>query len=88
VFVKKRYLSSWVFTAVQSVHIRIKSSLTPPLKNRGSAYAAVAYLLVIVLITPKCIKSTVSQSSYARFLTKRIDTLWKICSTTSRSTVV
>jgi len=30
VFVKKSYLSSWVFTAVQSVHIRMKSSLSLP----------------------------------------------------------
>jgi len=33
VFVKKRYLSSWVFTAVQSVHIRMNSSLNPTLKK-------------------------------------------------------
>jgi len=33
VFVKKSYLSSWVFTAMQSVHIRMNSSLSPPLKN-------------------------------------------------------
>jgi len=29
-FVKKRYLSSWVFTVMQSVHIRMNSSLSPP----------------------------------------------------------
>jgi len=33
VFVKKIYLSSWIFTAMQSVHIRMKSSLSPPLKK-------------------------------------------------------
>jgi len=32
VFVKKSYLSSWVFTAMKSVHIRLNSSLSPPLK--------------------------------------------------------
>jgi len=30
VFVKKSYLSSWVFTAMQSVHIRMNLSLRPP----------------------------------------------------------
>jgi len=44
VFVKKNYLSSWVFTAMQSVHIRIKSSLSPPPKtNPGSAYVQCIY---------------------------------------------
>jgi len=33
VFVKKNYLSSWVFTTLQSVHIRMNSSLNPPLKK-------------------------------------------------------
>jgi len=34
VFGKKSYLSSWVFTAMQSVHIRMNSSLShPPLKK-------------------------------------------------------
>jgi len=33
VFVKKSYLSSCVFTAMQSVHIRMNSSLSPPLKK-------------------------------------------------------
>jgi len=36
VFVKKSYLSSWVFTHMQSVdsaHIRMNSSLSPPLKK-------------------------------------------------------
>jgi len=33
VFVKKIYLSSWFFTAMQSVHIQMKSSLSPPLKR-------------------------------------------------------
>jgi len=33
VFVKKNYVSSWVFTAMQSVHIRMKSPLSPPIKN-------------------------------------------------------
>jgi len=28
--VKKSYMSSWVFTAMQSVHIRMNSSLSPP----------------------------------------------------------
>ena len=37
-FVKKRYLSSWVFTAMMSVHIRMNASLSPPLNNPGSAY--------------------------------------------------
>jgi len=37
VFVKKSYLSSWVFTAMQPVHIRMNSSLSPPYKNLGSA---------------------------------------------------
>jgi len=27
--VKKSYMSSWVFTAMQSVHIRMNSSLSP-----------------------------------------------------------
>jgi len=31
-------MSNWVFTAMQSVHIRMNSSLRPPLKNPGSAY--------------------------------------------------
>jgi len=35
--VKKSYLSNWVFTAMQSAHIRINSSLSPPRKNPGSA---------------------------------------------------
>jgi len=30
VFVKKNYLSIWVFTPMQSVHIRMKASLSPP----------------------------------------------------------
>jgi len=29
---KKSYLSSWVFTAMQSVHIQMNSSLSPPKK--------------------------------------------------------
>jgi len=33
VFVKKSYLRSWVFTAMQSVHIRMNLSLSPPLKK-------------------------------------------------------
>jgi len=33
VFVKKRYLSNWVFTAMQSLHIRMNSSLSPPIKK-------------------------------------------------------
>jgi len=33
VFVKKSYLSSYVFTAMQSVHIRMNLSLSPPLKK-------------------------------------------------------
>jgi len=33
VFVKKSYLSSWVFTAMQSVHIRMNSSFSPALKK-------------------------------------------------------
>ena len=33
VFAKKSYMSSWVFTAMQSVHIRMNSSLNPPLKK-------------------------------------------------------
>jgi len=34
VFVKKSYMSSWVFTTMQSVHIRMNSYLsTPPLKK-------------------------------------------------------
>jgi len=33
VFVKKSYLSSWVFTHMQSVHIRMNLSLGPPLKE-------------------------------------------------------
>jgi len=33
VFVKKSYLSSCVFTAMQSVHIRMNLSLSPPLKK-------------------------------------------------------
>jgi len=33
VFVKKSYLNSWVFTAMQSVHIRMNLSLSPPLKK-------------------------------------------------------
>jgi len=33
VFVKKSYLSSCVFTAMQSVHMRMKLSLSPPLKK-------------------------------------------------------
>jgi len=32
VFVKKSYLSSWVFPAMQSVHIRMNSSLSTPKK--------------------------------------------------------
>jgi len=40
VFVKKSYLSSWVFTAIQSVQIRINSFLSPPKKIPGSAYVA------------------------------------------------
>jgi len=30
VFVKKRYLCSWVLTAMQSVHIRMNSFFRPP----------------------------------------------------------
>jgi len=30
VSVKTSYLSNWVFTAMQSVHIRMNSSLGPP----------------------------------------------------------
>jgi len=30
VFVKKSYLSSWVFTVMQSVHIRMNLSLSTP----------------------------------------------------------
>jgi len=30
VFVKRSYLSSWVFTTRPSVHIRMNSSLSPP----------------------------------------------------------
>jgi len=30
VFAKKSYLSSWVFTAVQSVHIPMNSCFSPP----------------------------------------------------------
>jgi len=37
VFVKKSYLSSWVFTAMQSIHIRMNSSLIPPKKKPASA---------------------------------------------------
>jgi len=33
VFVKKSYLSTWVFTAMQSVHTWMNSSLSPPLKK-------------------------------------------------------
>jgi len=33
VLVKKSYMSSWVFTAMQSVHIRMNSCLSPPLKK-------------------------------------------------------
>jgi len=33
VFVKKSYPSSWVFTVMQSVHIRMNLSLSPPLKK-------------------------------------------------------
>jgi len=33
VFVKQNYLSSWVFTAMQSVHIRMNLSLIPALKK-------------------------------------------------------
>jgi len=33
VFVKKSYLSSWVFTAMQSVHIRMNSSLSTSLQK-------------------------------------------------------
>jgi len=33
VFVKKSNLSSWVFTATQSVHIWMNLSLSPPLKK-------------------------------------------------------
>jgi len=35
---KKSDLSSWVFTAMQSVHIRMNQSFSPPIKNPGSAY--------------------------------------------------
>ena len=38
VSVKKSYLSSWVFTTMQSVHTWMNLSLSPPLKNPGSAY--------------------------------------------------
>jgi len=44
VFVKKSYLISWVFAAMQSVHIRMNSSLTPP-KNPGSAHVCTFQLL-------------------------------------------
>jgi len=30
VFAKKSYLSSWVFTAMQSVHMWMNSCLSPP----------------------------------------------------------
>jgi len=30
---QKRYPSSWVLTAMQSIHIRMNLSLSPPLKN-------------------------------------------------------
>jgi len=33
VFAKKSYLSSWVFAAMQSAHIRMKSSLSSPKKS-------------------------------------------------------
>jgi len=33
VFIKKSYLSSWVFTAMQLVHIRMNPSLSRPLKK-------------------------------------------------------
>jgi len=33
VFVKKSYLSSWVFTAMQSVRFRMNLSLSPPPKK-------------------------------------------------------
>jgi len=33
VFVKKSYLSSLIFTAMHSVHIRMNASLSPPLKK-------------------------------------------------------
>jgi len=46
VFVKKSYLRSWVFTAMQSVHIRMNLSLSPPLKNPGSAY--VTYCIFVL----------------------------------------
>jgi len=46
VFVKKTYLRSWVIIAMQSIHVRVNSSLSPPpLKNRGSAYALAKYLI-------------------------------------------
>jgi len=32
-FVKKSYLSRWVFTAMQSLHIRMNSFLSPPPKK-------------------------------------------------------
>jgi len=35
---QKSYLSGWVFTAMQSVHIRMNLSLIPPKKSPGSAY--------------------------------------------------
>jgi len=41
VFVKESYMSGWVCIAMQSVHIRMNSSLSPPpLKNPGSAYVS------------------------------------------------
>jgi len=43
VFVNKNYLSSWVFTAMQSVHIRMKSSLSPSLKNSWIRYDNAAH---------------------------------------------
>jgi len=38
VFIKTRYLSSWVFAAMHSIHIRINLSLSLPLKNPESAH--------------------------------------------------
>jgi len=37
VFVKKRYLSNWVFTTMQFIYIRMNLFLSPSLKNPGSA---------------------------------------------------
>jgi len=38
-------MSSWVFTDMQSVHFRMNSTLSPTLKNPGSAYVVPRLLL-------------------------------------------